>query len=388
MGGEGGQVLGDGLLIPDIGQYPVKDLHPAVSRHRDVKAALGHQNQQSQCFQRHRLAAGVRAGDHQRVKVLPQTQVVPYGGIPVQQGVSCPLKMDAPLHDFGGHTPHTKRQPRPGKDTVQHHQKVIVLADVLPVGGAVAGKFGQNAVYLLLLQRFQLPQLIVGLHHPHRLHKEGAAAGRKVVDQAGHIVFMLRLHRHHIAAVALGDDGFLQVFGLIGGDDALQNIPDLAGRGPFPAADVGQFGAGGVGDLLLRENGAGDLLLQKAVGGQALKERVQGRFLLAFGGIFHGRAGASQHSGNIQKLPGVQCAPHIGPLEGGPHRLHPAKVGRPPQGHQFHGGRGLGQSPFHAVGIGHGPQLQSPVLPLLGHRLGRQQFQHPGQLQRGGGFFK
>ena len=66
----------------------------------------------------------------------------------------------------------------------------------------------------------------------------------------------------------MGDDGLLEVLGLGGGDDLLQNIPDLASGGPDVPADGGQLRAGRVGQIsVLRHDGAGDLVLQKAVGG-------------------------------------------------------------------------------------------------------------------------
>ena len=47
VGGEGRQGLGDGLLIPNVGQHPVKDPHRGVRPGGDVQAALGHEGQQA-----------------------------------------------------------------------------------------------------------------------------------------------------------------------------------------------------------------------------------------------------------------------------------------------------------------------------------------------------
>ena len=154
------------------------------------------------------------------------------------------------------------------------------------------------------------------------------------------------------------------------------------------AADVGQLGAGGVGDLLLGEDGAGDLLLQEAVGGEATEERVDGGLFTAPGGVLDTAPGAAEHRRDAQQLPGVEGAPHIRPLEGGAHRLHPAEVGRPPEGDQVDGGGGLRQSPPNVAGIGEGTQGKAAIFALLGHRLRRQKLQDLGQLQGEHGFFK
>ena len=76
------------------------------------------------------------------------------------------------------------------------------------------------------------------------------------MDQSGDLVLVLRLHGHHIAVVALGDDGLLKVLGLIGGDELVEDVPHLAGGGADMVADGGQLGTGRVGDLILSHDGA------------------------------------------------------------------------------------------------------------------------------------
>ena len=72
-----------------------------------------------------------------------------------------------------------------GKDHVQPDEQLIVQVDVLPEGSRLGGKLRQNAVDLLLLLGLQFPQLVVGLHHAHRLDEEGRAGRGQVMDQAG-----------------------------------------------------------------------------------------------------------------------------------------------------------------------------------------------------------
>ena len=87
VGGEGGQGLGDGLLIADVGQHPGKNPDGGVVSGRDMEAALGHEGDKAHGFQRNRLAAGVGAGDDKGVEALPQLQIVGDSLLLVQQGV-------------------------------------------------------------------------------------------------------------------------------------------------------------------------------------------------------------------------------------------------------------------------------------------------------------
>ena len=63
MRGKGGEILFDGLIVADIGEYRVEDWHlGAVSGNRN--SGLRHHGQQSERFQGDGFAAGVGAGDH------------------------------------------------------------------------------------------------------------------------------------------------------------------------------------------------------------------------------------------------------------------------------------------------------------------------------------
>ena len=207
------------------------------------------------------------------------------------------------------------------------------------------------------------------------------------MDQAGDGVFELRLHRHHIAVGADGDDGLLEVLGLVGGEDPLQNITDLGLRGPDVAADGGQLAAGRVGQLVLPDDGVGDGLLQEAVGGEGAEQVGDGSLFLPGPVVLDG-AGAPQHGGHLQQLPGVQAPPHIRPVEAGPHGLDAGEAGAPPLNEHLHRGGGFLLGPLYVVRVGHGPQGQTALLPLLGGSAGGQLLQHPGELQGGDGFFK
>ena len=87
------------------------------------------------------------------------------------------------------------------------------------------------------------------------------------MNQAGDLVLMLSLHRHHVAVGPHRDDGLLEIAGLAGGDELLQNLPDLGGCGTDVPPDRGQLRACRIGDLILSQDRAGNLFLQEPVGG-------------------------------------------------------------------------------------------------------------------------
>ena len=98
--------------------------------------------------------------------------------------------------------------------------------------------------------------------------------------------------------------------------------------------------------------------------------------------------GGPQDGGYLQQLPCIQAAPHIRPVEAGPHGLDAGEAGAPPLNEHLHRGGGLLLGPLHIVRVGHGPQGQAALLPLLGGGAGGQLLQHPGKFQGGDGLFK
>ena len=92
------------------------------------------------------------------------------------------------------------------------------------------------------------------------------------MDQAGDGVFMLGLHRNYIPVGADGDNGLLQIFGLVGRDQLLQDVPDFRFCSPDVAAYRGQLGAGGIRNFVLPQDGTGDFFFQRPVSHQGLKQ--------------------------------------------------------------------------------------------------------------------
>ena len=230
--------------------------------------------------------------------------------------------------DLRPHGVHFIAQLAPGEDQVQVDQGVVVPLDVLPVGGSLGGELRQDAVDLLLLLGLQLNILVVGLDHPHRLHEQRRSGGGDVVDQSRQVALVLRLHRHHEAAVPLGDDGLLQNFPIAGGgDDLLKDLAALGLGRPHVAADVRQLRAGGVGDGVLVWDGPLDLLLQKAVRVQGEEELVDGRAFLVLSVIVLHTPHIGEQPRDVQKFPRVEHAAAFRTRERLAHIAHAAESG-------------------------------------------------------------
>ena len=391
MGGEGGEALLNALLVADVRQHPVIDRHGAAVRHGDVEAALGHQRQQAQGLEAHGLAAGVGPGDHQSVEGPPQLNVNADRRLGVQQGVPGLAEVNHPVPaNLRPHAVHLVAQLAPGKDQVQVDQGVVVPLDGLPVGRRLGGELGENPVDLLLLLGLQLHVLVVGLNHPHGLHEHRGPGGGDVVNQPRQVPFVLRLHRHHKASVPLSDDGLLQYLPVGGrGDDLLQNLAAPGLGRPHVPPDVRQFRRRGVGDGVLIGNAPLDLLLQKAVAVEGEEEVVNGGLLLRLViKVLPGPPGGGQKARDGQKLPGIQSAAPVRPVQGFRHRPHAGKGGAPPQADHGSGGVGLVQKAQNLLRLRLRAHPESPVPGLRADGLFAQQLQHPGQFQGADGFFK
>ena len=82
------------------------------------------------------------------------------------------------------------------------------------------------------------------------------------MDKARQAPLALGLDGHDEAPVALGDKRLLQRALVAGrGDDLLQDLSALGACRTLVTADIRQLGAGGVGDLVLGEDGGRDLIL-------------------------------------------------------------------------------------------------------------------------------
>ena len=127
MRGECRERLLDRLLVADIGKNTVEDRHEASVVRRDVKAALGHEGKKSQRLERDGFAAGVGAGNNERVKIGAEADGDRYDGFSRDKRMARPLEFNFPIRaNLGLRRVHRKRQLRPRKNAVQLREDRIV----------------------------------------------------------------------------------------------------------------------------------------------------------------------------------------------------------------------------------------------------------------------
>ena len=248
------------------------------------------------------------------------------------------------------------------------------------------GQRKQDALDLVLFLRLQHPQLIVRLHHRHRLNENRRAGGGGVVNQSLDLILALHFDGNNIPPVPRGHKIILQGFGIRTADKVLERFLDaVVGIADF-AAQIGKRGACFVGDHILRENRTRDALLQRPVAEKPTEHLIQRGCKGTVRFVVIGEcAGGTQQARHLQQLArGEHCA-LFGTLARPRHVLHRAErrhslgVGKP---------TGIGrplQSARHLDRIVGWHQSAAKLLSALGCRAGGKQVADFVKFQRGQG---
>ena len=280
---EGGEALLDALLIADVGHDLLKDRETRAVGGGDMQTALRHDGEQADRLERDGLAAGVRAGDDERVKVAAERNVDRNDDVFGDQRMAGAPERDAALREHRGGAVEPVGKLRLGKDEVEPDEHVKIEGDILAVRGAVGGELHEDALNLGLLLCAQLPQLIVRLDGGHRLDEERGAGAGHVVHETGDAALVFGLDGDDVALGAHGDDRLLQRLGVARrGDDLLQRIVHPRARGADQAADGGELRRRRVRNLVLAHDGTGDLVLEELVRLQSGEHVVNAGALLLF----------------------------------------------------------------------------------------------------------
>ena len=279
---ERGKRLLDGLLVADVSENLLVDVDRAAVVGRDMQAAFGHEREKADGLERDGLAAGVGAGDDERVKITAEAHRDGHDGLAGDERMAGADEVQLPVRPhLRADGAHGKGQTRPRENAFQIQQHVVVQLDLLTGTRCFGGKLGENALDLLALGHEQLAQLVVAVDGGHRLNEIRAAGGRDIVHEARKLALALGLDRDDEAVGADGHDRLLQNL-RVGrrGDDLLQRFADLRALLADPAADRGKLAAGRVRDLVLGEDGGEDALLQILIRGDLLEVHIQHARLL------------------------------------------------------------------------------------------------------------
>ena len=213
VAGEGGQALGNGLLITNICQDRIKGGERTAVSGRNVQTALCHQGQKSHRFQGHGFAAGVGACNNHGIKITAQADGDRYHLLGVDERMPR-LPQIHPALIVHQRSPglHPVSKLGFGKDHIQLYQHGMVQIDILSMGSSLSRQLCQDPLDLLFLLDLQLPQGVIGIDRRHGFHKEGGATGGNIVDKTGNIIFTFGFYRNHIPSLTDGDDRLPQKF--------------------------------------------------------------------------------------------------------------------------------------------------------------------------------
>ena len=347
---EGGQAVGDGLVVADVREHRPEDAHSRAPGGRHVQAGLGHQDQQPGRLQGDGLAAGVRPrhdegagrrsdgdvdGHRARGLRLARGGVAPVRGPRPhrrdEQGMARRRQLDARVgRERRLHAVDESREPGAGLDDVELGGGRDGAAQVQPAAPQPVRQGQQDAPDLVGLVLLEGDDVVVDLDRAQRLEEQAGPASRAAVHDAGDRASMLRAHEEHEAPVAFGDDLFLQVLRRVAAaQERGERVPEALPLLPQPFADGAQLRRRAVDHFPLLVDGRldlGDLALERAA---ALHEGPQARERIG-AGLPNGGAGGvdrGQKGGETAQLARFEQAP----LDGeGPEGL--VEVLRPPQG--------------------------------------------------------
>ena len=374
---EGGERLLDALLVADVRKDFIKYGNAAALCGGNVQAALRHKAEKADGLERNGLAAGVRAGDDERIVILAELHIDRHGLVLIEQRMARPAQPDAALGELRRAGIQLEAEFCPREDAVEPHERGEVGVDILAVRGTLGGKLRENALDLRFFLRFQLADLVVCLDRRHRLDEERGAGGRNIVHEPRNAALAFGLDRNNVAIRARRDDRVLQKLRHgRRGDDLLQAVAHASRRRAHFAADVRKLTARAVGDLILAGDGVYDLVLQKAVRLEHFEKMVDARLLLGAHAVGAHGASALQHTRDLEKLARIEHAAHIGTGERAAHIAQTRKRRAALIDHHVLCIARLGEQPFDLRAVDARHESERLGLRRFGHRLPREHFQH------------
>ena len=311
-----------------------------------MQAALVHGAEQADGLQGHGFAAGIRAGDDEGVKLLPETQIDGYGLCLIQERMARLSQRQAPDGCLGGRCFHFVRELRLGEDQIKPYQQQAVFGKIVRMFRAGRRQFTQDFLNLQLFFRGQLAQLVVCLDCRHGLNEKRHPRGGYIMHKPRHRVLVFYPHRQDIAVGAHGDNGLLQSLRIgRGRENFVQRVPRPGGSGTHLPADIGQIRRRAVGNLILAGDGRVDSLFQILVCPQGMKQRIDaGFFLPVICDIGLAQSCAAGKPCDVQELSCVQDTAEACPFQRRTDVSRAAEGGAAQQGHQPRGIGGFLQS--------------------------------------------
>ncbi len=316
VAGERRERLRHRLLVADVGEDVAPDRQAAAGGGRDVQTRLVHQAQQPQRPQGHGLAAGVRPGDDERRVAVADPDVDGdhlarearvAGG--QQDDLGTVGRLGARAVEVGG-------KGRLGGPQVEAGQRIERLAQGRRIGRDQRRELIEDPCDLLLFGDLGLAPGVPELDGDERLHEQGLAAARSVVDDALHPGTGLGLDRDDVAAVAQRHDRFLERVAQLRADQRVQPPPEAVVRHAHGRAQATQAWRGRVEQLTDRIEAAGQRAADGRQGMELATEVAQ-----QCAALVRERRGESrgrvQGVGDLEELAGIEPSAARGALDRG-----------------------------------------------------------------------
>ncbi len=243
---------------------------------RQRQAGPRHQHQQAGGFQRHGLATGVRAAEHQHLVRYRQGA----GRSAPRRCRSARSAADAGRPSVpAAESPHSTGMTASisrAKRAIAWRRSSTARIAWLPANASRAARTmavssRQDPLFLALHLAQHGLQPVVALQRDGRLDVQGLAAGRDIVDETAQAAGMVGAHRQHVTAVAVGDQRLLEDSGVaLVGEQPFELALDPGTHHLHLAAQTGEGRGSTVEDLAARTKGAAD-------GGNQLRQRHQRR---------------------------------------------------------------------------------------------------------------
>ena len=208
VAGEGREAHLDRLAVADVGEHLVEDGQRRRLGGRP-EAGLVQERREPERLQRDRLAARVRAADHERAQ-RPELEVDRHGRLRVEQRVP---RLEQ-LHLVGdrhlGAAPAARDDPARDRE-VDRRRRLDERDDRVRARADRRRQLAQDAQHLLALGARHLGVLVRHLDELERLDEDRLAGVGDVVDDPRHAAARARAHGEDGPAAALGDEVLLQV---------------------------------------------------------------------------------------------------------------------------------------------------------------------------------
>ena len=212
---ESGEALLDALLVADVGKNVSEKREFATVAGGNMQARHTHEFEETDCFERDGLAAGVGSCDNDHVIIGTQLDIDGNDLFGIDQGMTSLADIDIKFvveNRPGCILLHGQIRARKNKVQLSHILRVILEFHEVLAG--FGGERRQDLFNLFLFLQRQFAQLVVEGDDGGWLDEECGAGGRLIMDQSRDLGFVLGLDRDAVAVAAQGDHIVLQIGGI------------------------------------------------------------------------------------------------------------------------------------------------------------------------------